>query len=1120
MSLTTWLLILIGSLSLAAAGLILRRRVASRRALVQRVAELSALAEAGRALASATLDVDKLCELIYQQASAIVDTSTFQLGLFEGDQYRIKLRQVNGVRQTPAVFDLTESEGIVGWMRRSGQPLLARDFQTEADSLPARPRYIGSDPPRSAAFVPLLAGADVIGALAIQSHEVGAFTQDHVRLLSIIASQAGSAISNARLLESERTRAKQLDLVGRVSRQIAAILDIEELFVSVVRLIQQTFGYYHIGVCVPNERTHTVEFRACTHPFLLGRGPALGQGIIGYVAQSGEMLVVNDTTADPHYIQLDVLPETRSELAMPLKFGNLVLGVLDLQSDQTNAFGERDVFILQMLADQVAIAIREAQLYEAERHRRRVADTLRDIAAMLASTLDLDPLLDNILEGLERVVKYDAVALLLKNAEGTLTVHAARGLPGVCSALGKKIRVREGGRFIRLQETRGPLIFGQDDGIGAFHELIGLPIDHSCLGAPLIARDELIGFLSVEQIEPAVYTPDDAQVVFALAGQAALAISNARLYEAEREQAWVSTALLQVAEATTRAAGVDEVLSTVVRITPMLSGVDRCAVLLWDGSQNVFRASHEYGLTREQSELFAHLQIPAGGWEPLDELRQDQEPVRITELEGEAQIAFGHGCLLALPLVARGQVAGAMLVGTRDGSALSPHREDMIKGIANQAALAIESSQLAAAQREEAWVNMALLQVAEAVGSQTDLNEVLTTVVRLTPLLVGVEACLVFLWDAERRAFVGGSAYGLPRDRLKVFHSLHIPGMAWREPENERDARGAPGANSALMVAQSVPRDVSTTLGLRASSAFPLRARGRVVGMLVVEGLPEETSQVGRTMNILSGIAHQAAIAIENTRLVAELATRQRFEQELQVARDIQTSFLPACCPEVPGWQIAAFWRAARQVGGDFYDFIPLPRDHEGLVIADVADKGVPAALFMAVTRTLTRAAAIHSHRTPAEVLMRLNEMILADARSDLFVTVFFADLSPVGRVVSANAGHNPPLVVRAATGEVEYIKPHGMALGVMPEVTLRDQQIKLENGDVLALYTDGVTDALDVRGREFGLERLERCIVKHRHQTADGLVTAIQKAIDDFVGDEPPFDDLTLVVAKRSVES
>jgi len=185
-----------------------------------------------------------------------------------------------------------------------------------------------------------------------------------------------------------------------------------------------------------------------------------------------------------------------------------------------------------------------------------------------------------------------------------------------------------------------------------------------------------------------------------------------------------------------------------------------------------------------------------------------------------------------------------------------------------------------------------------------------------------------------------------------------------------------------------------------------------------------------------------------------------------------------------------------------------------------VADKGVPAALFMALTRTLTRSAAFSGHRSPAEVLMRLNEMILTDARSDLFVTIFYADLSPVGRVIYANAGHNPPLVIHAATGEIEYLRTHGMALGVLPKVTLTNQQIRLEDGDVLALYTDGVTDALDQRGHEFGLPRLERVIVKHRGKSADDIVAAIQDAVNQFVGDEPPFDDLTLVVAKRVAES
>lgn len=1109
----TGLLIFVGALSLVVLAFILRRRLASRRALERRVQELYALAEASRAIVSATLEVDRLCELIYQQASGIVDTSTFQLGLFEGDRYRIQLWQVGGVRQPPAVFDLKEGEGIVGWVRRTGQALLVRDFEAEAETLPARPRYISPEPPRSAVFVPLLAGADVIGAIAIQSYEAGTFNEDHLRLLSIIASQAGAAIANARLLDSERMRAKQLDLIGQVSRQVAAILEIEELIARVVELVQRTFGYYHVAVCLLDERSQSVVFRACTQPALIGHASRLGQGIIGHVAESGQALLVNDVTANPLYVPLGALSETRGELAAPLKFGDSVMGVLDVQSDQKGAFGEGDLFVLQTLADQVAIALREAQLYEAERHRRQVADTLRDIAAMLASTLDLDQLLDYILESLSRLVVYDAVAVLLKNDDGTLTVHEARGLQAVTDTIGKKVPVYEGGRFMRLQETRRPLIFGKEDSGGAFHDMIGLPPEHSCLGAPLIARDELIGFLSVEQIKPDSYTQDDAEVVFALAGLAALAIANARLYEAEREQAWVSTALLRVAEATTRASGVDEVLSTVVRITPMLSGVDRCAVLLWDSAQNAFRAAHEYGLDRDQSRLFAGLLIPPGEWDPLDELRELLVPIRIASPERQAQMVFGSGCLLALPLISRGQVAGAMLVGTQDGSPLDSHRVEMITGIANQAALAIESSQLAAAQREEAWVNMALLQVAEAVGSQTELAEILTTVVRLTPLLVGVEACLVFLWDDERRGFVAGGAYGLPRDRLSTFHTLHVPSAAWPDLENDE-------SGGALMAAQGVPRNISVELGLHAPRAFPLRAKGQVVGVMVVEGAADELKQAGRAMSILSGIAHQTAIAIENTRLVAELATRQRLEQELKVARDIQTSFLPSSCPEAPGWQLAAFWRAARQVGGDFYDFLPLPRDHQGLVVADVADKGVPAALFMAVTRTLTRSVAIGGHRTPAEALKRVNELILADARSDLFVTMFLADLSPVGRVVYANAGHNPPLVVRAATGEVEYLKEHGMALGVLPEVLMRDQQIRLENGDVLVLYTDGVTDALNARGDEFGLERLEQVIVNRRRQTADSIVAAIQNAVSQFVGNEPPFDDLTLIVAKRAVES
>jgi sigma-B regulation protein RsbU (phosphoserine phosphatase) len=259
-------------------------------------------------------------------------------------------------------------------------------------------------------------------------------------------------------------------------------------------------------------------------------------------------------------------------------------------------------------------------------------------------------------------------------------------------------------------------------------------------------------------------------------------------------------------------------------------------------------------------------------------------------------------------------------------------------------------------------------------------------------------------------------------------------------------------------------------------------------------------------------------MAVMNAQLADEAVARQRLEQELRVARKIQESFLPERCPSLPGWQIAAYWRSARQVGGDFYDFIPLRdgTDRLGIVIADTADKGVPAALFMALSRTLLRAAAIGG-RGAAEALMRTNDLILADARSDLFVTIFYTIVDASSEMVHfANAGHNPTLLVRAASSIPEYLTEHGMALGVMPDVTLEEQSLIVGQGDVFVLYTDGVTEALNATNEEFGLERLERCVAASLSGSADDIAWAIRQALDEHVGDEPPFDDITLVVVKR----
>jgi sigma-B regulation protein RsbU (phosphoserine phosphatase) len=218
----------------------------------------------------------------------------------------------------------------------------------------------------------------------------------------------------------------------------------------------------------------------------------------------------------------------------------------------------------------------------------------------------------------------------------------------------------------------------------------------------------------------------------------------------------------------------------------------------------------------------------------------------------------------------------------------------------------------------------------------------------------------------------------------------------------------------------------------------------------------------------------------------------------------------------VPGWSICGHYQAARQVGGDFYDFVPLPGGRFGLVIADVADKGVPAALFMALSRTLVRATAIDG-RPPGEAIPRANQLILSDTHTDMFVTLFYGVLAPTtGELCYVIAGHNPPRWWSQRTQQVQRLPGRGLPLGVMEDMALDEERLALEPGDVLLLYTDGVTEALNLQGEEFGEARLAALVAAHAAEDANTLMAAIVAAQAAFTGGLPPFDDITMVAVKR----
>jgi steroid delta-isomerase-like uncharacterized protein len=247
---------------------------------------------------------------------------------------------------------------------------------------------------------------------------------------------------------------------------------------------------------------------------------------------------------------------------------------------------------------------------------------------------------------------------------------------------------------------------------------------------------------------------------------------------------------------------------------------------------------------------------------------------------------------------------------------------------------------------------------------------------------------------------------------------------------------------------------------------------------------------------------------------VAQAQERERIEQELRVARQIQRSLLPEATPELYGWQLAAYYKPAREVGGDFYDFLELEDGRLGLVVGDATGKGMPAALVMATTRGMLRAVA-RGLDSPGEVLARVNDALCPDIPSEMFVTCFYAILDPKSGTLSyANAGHDLPYLWHS--GDAKELRARGMPLGLMPEMSYDEREAVLREGDCVLFYSDGLVEAHDPHYEMFGFPRLGALIAEHGNQRS--LVDSLLKELYSFVGERwEQEDDITLLTLERS---
>src|SRR5215208_5091209 len=301
----------------------------------------------------------------------------------------------------------------------------------------------------------------------------------------------------------------------------------------------------------------------------------------------------------------------------------------------------------------------------------------------------------------------------------------------------------------------------------------------------------------------------------------------------------------------------------------------------------------------------------------------------------------------------------------------------------------------------------------------------------------------------------------------------------------------------------------------------PLVSQGEWIGLLNLGPRLSQQEYSADDRKLLNDLATQTAPAVQVAQLVRQqqqqAQERERIEQELRVARLIQQTLLPKSLPDLPGYDVAAYYQPAREVGGDFYDFLDLEDGRFGLVVGDVTDKGVPAALVMATTRTLLRASA-QLRDSPGEVLRRVNEVIVQDIPPNMFITCLYAILEPEsGHLVYANAGHDLPYRRRTSNGGAEELRATGMPLGLLPGMSYEEKEIILERGDSVLFYSDGLVEAHDPQRDMFGFPRLQGLVGAHR---ADGpaMVNFLLSELARFTGEEwEQEDDITLVTLDRS---
>jgi serine phosphatase RsbU (regulator of sigma subunit) len=407
----------------------------------------------------------------------------------------------------------------------------------------------------------------------------------------------------------------------------------------------------------------------------------------------------------------------------------------------------------------------------------------------------------------------------------------------------------------------------------------------------------------------------------------------------------------------------------------------------------------------------------------------------------------------------------------------------------------------------------ALLEVSRALGAEMHLDSLLPVIIHKTTEVMDAERSSLFIYDPESDELWSKVAEGMDEKTIRFPAGVGIAGDVAKtlKTANIPDAYDDPRFNPEF--------DKQSNFKTKSMLCMPMTTRkGELIGVIQVLNKTDGDTFQESDEKLLEALCIQAGVAIVRARLTEAFLEKQRIEESLKLAADIQMGMLPSTFPAYPernDFDLFAGIIPAKEVGGDFYDFFLIDKKHLCFVIGDVSGKGIPAALFMALTKTQIKASSSR-RRTPGDVLFRANNDLCHENESGMFCTLFYGIMdTETGKVTYANAGHNPPYIINKSGEPLQIESTGGIALGVMEEMEFESATFTASKGDSIFLYTDGVNEAMNEADEEYSYERLEDYLKENSTGSITDIVNRNLESVKEFAGTAPQSDDITVLALR-----